>query len=293
MELRQQGVFNRTSKVYFKHFPGIILLSMGHLLLRAAAFSPLIIAAVTGKFFQVTPDHAIAVALLASLPLYLLIAMPFRYQYRAQLSAYLGKERDSRVTFSNYKTWLAAGLTRLIRSLPFLLPLIAFVVLYYYYMRIADLTRLPLLILDLGMLVGGSFSEGTAILILIGLAAFLIAMCGWRRSLLFEGQPVLERGIRPSWRRSRELRRQARPVSLINFLLWLPSALAFGAVVGLNLTQDLTGSVFEKILALLPAIFNMDLSSAAYYQLLIVLVVLYLPLMALRKLMLCTVDDAA
>ncbi len=37
----------------------------------------------------------------------------------------------------------------------------------------------------------------------------------------------------------------------------------------------------------------MDLSSAAYHQLLIVLVVLYLPLMALRKLMLCTVDDAA
>ncbi len=196
MELLQQGVFNQTSKVYFKHFPGIILLSMGHLLLRAAAFSPLIIAAVTGKFFKVNPDHAIAVAL-ASLPLYLLIAMPFRYQYRAQLSACLGKERDSHITFSNYKTWLAAGLTRLIRSLPFLLPLIAFVVLYYYYMRIADLTRLPLLILDLGMLVGGSFSEGTAILILIGLAAFLIALCGWRRSLLFEGQPVLERGIRP------------------------------------------------------------------------------------------------
>jgi hypothetical protein len=179
------------------------------------------------------------------------------------------------------------------RALPFLLPFFAYIVLYYYYMRVADLTRLPLLILDLGMLVGGSFSEGTAVLVVIGLLTFVIAFLGWRRSLLFECMPVAETGIASSWQRSRLRRRHIGHVSRINFLLCLPGLIAMGAVMAINLSQDLTGSIFEKIFSLLPTILNVKFTPDTYYQLLIALIVAYLPLLPLRKLALSAVANEA
>lgn len=281
----------RAGQAYSANTPAIVLQLFLQILLRVIAFSPMILAGITGKFFSVKADHVMAVAFLASLPLYLIIVMPSRFHFFAKLALYLGDERDDRS--ANYGKWLAAGLYRLMRALPFLLPFSAYIVLYYYYMRVADLTRLPLLILELGTLVGGSFSEGTAVLVIIGLITFVIAFLGWRRSLLFEFMPVAETGITSSWQRSRLRRRHIGHVSRINFLLCLPGLVAMGAVMAINLAQDLTGSIFERIFSLLPTILNVKFTPETYYQLLIAMIVAYLPLLPLRKLALSAASNEA
>lgn len=291
MRATRLSPYKHAGKAYAESLPAIVLQLFLQILLRAVAFSPMIITGITGRFFLVMGDHVMAVAFLASLPLYLLIVMPFRYHFFAKMALYLGYAREDSV--SGYGKWLKAGLWRLLRALPFLLPFIAYMILYYYYMRIADLTQLPLLILQLGALVGGSFSEGTAILVIIGMAAFLIAFLGWRRSLLFECQPVAETGIASSWRRSRMRRAHAGYVSRMNFLLCLPGLIAIGAVMAINLSQDLSGSIFEKLFSLLSAILNVKFPPATYYQLLIALIIFYLPPLPLRKLALSKLANEA
>lgn len=292
MQTSRTAPHKQAGQAYSANMPAIVLQLFLQILLRAAAFSPMIITGITGRFFLVKGDHVMAVAFLVSLPLYLLIVMPFRFHFYANLARYLGHaHRDANI--SNYGKWLSAGLYRLLRSLPFLLPLIVYAALYYYYMRVADLTRLPLLILDLGALVGGTFSEGTAILVIISFIAFLIAFFGWRRSLLFECLPVAETGIASAWQRSRMRRTQAAPVSRINFLLCLPGLIAIGAVLVINLSQDLSGSFFEKIFSLLPTILNVKFPPTTYYQMLIALIIFYLPLLPLRKLALSQAANAA
>ncbi|MGI6696827.1 MAG: hypothetical protein ACOX6O_11430 [Christensenellales bacterium] len=291
MEVIQLSPHQQASKAYNRHLTAIVLQLIVQLLLRVVALSPLLYAGINGKFFGVKADHVMAAAAIASLPLYLLIVMPFRYCFFAKLSGYLGYRRQDSVI--HYGKWLAAGFYRLLRALPFLVPFIAFAVLYYYYMRVADLTQLPILIMNLGALVGGSFTEGTAILVLIGLCAFLLAFLGWRRGLLFECQPIVEHGINASWRKSRQGRKLTGRVSLINFLLCLPGLIAMGAVLSVNLAQDLTGSIFEKMLSLLPAILNANFPPATYYQLLIALLVAYLPFLPFRKLALSAIANEA
>lgn len=291
MEATQLSPHKQASQAYSRHLTAIVLQLIFQLLLRVAAFSPLLYAGMTGKFFGVKPDHVMAAALIVCLPLYLIIVMPFRYHFFAKLNGYLGYQRQDKA--SNYAKWLAAGLYRLLRALPFLLPFIAYAVLYYYYMRIADLTKLPILIMNLGALIGGSFSEGTAILVLIGLIAFLLAFFGWRRSLLFESQAIVELGLSASWRKARGKHKQIHHVSLINFLLLLPGLIAVGAVMTINIAHDLSGGIFEKVLSLMPTLLNAKFPPATYYQMLIALIIAYLPLLPLRKLALSAVANEA
>ncbi|NLO12655.1 MAG: hypothetical protein GX124_00855 [Clostridiales bacterium] len=283
------------SQAYSANLPAVVLQLLFQIFLRLIALSPMILAVVTGRFFQVRREHAVAVALLASLPLYVLIVLPFRFHFFAKLARYLGYERDDRA--ANYLTWLSASLYRLLRALPFLLPLFAYAVLFYYNLRVVDFPSAMLSIEKVGAVFGGSYPVGIGVILLAALLVFLLALYGWRRYRAFEHQPVIELGIPVSWRHTGQLHQARRPrfahVSRVNALLCLPGIVAMAGVLALFFGQSWMGNLMMDFFSIVERLLNLDFPETVFYQLLIVLIVFYLPLLPLRKLAASAVSNEA
>ncbi len=165
------------------------VLTIGQLLIRLVALSPLIYAIATRSFFGVPRAHRTAVALLASLPLWILLVLPCRYRLGGIVSRWLGHEGPN-PDFSSYGTWLSQGIGRLLKALPWMVPLIAWLGGFYYYMNFAPFNAMGLMIDDVGKLIGGDYIHGAVMLALALVIAAVLAWIGWRRMMPFFYLPI-------------------------------------------------------------------------------------------------------
>lgn len=279
---------SRAWRVYTQHIPRVLGLLLFQLALRLVAFAPLVYAASSGKFLNFNRDYALAYGLLFSLPLYVLLVMPFRFQAAAAKAQLHGFERDSRVSIGNYLKWLPAALVRFLRALPFILPFFIFIGLYFYYMAYPDFIVPMLAISDLGNLIGMDFLGGVIIIGLAALLTSILAACGWKRDIAFEHQDILTQGIRLSLQRAAALRkRRQRTINrtvLLNLLLCLPAVLGVLIALGSYLMGLRTGALSMDFLNIATRLIDLDIPQATMLIMLIVLLVLWLPVLPWRKL---------
>jgi len=135
MQQKAISPHKRAWQVYFHRMPKVLALLLFQVFIRLVAFGPLLYAGVTGSFFGLETQLGLIIgshfgqeALLApicglacSLPLYVLLVMPMRFQTAAyRISLLHDLPRDSRINLYNYLRWLFAALLRLARALPFL-----------------------------------------------------------------------------------------------------------------------------------------------------------------------------
>lgn len=275
--------------IYMGKLPEVLKMLGFQLLLRLIALLPFLYGVWSGQFLQLTENHAPAVGLLFSLPLYALLVMPFRFQAAARKAQLQGLPYESGVTLPNYLRWLKAALLRLLMALPFLLPFLAFAVLFYYYMRVPGFNDSLMVIQKVGGLVGGEFLTGILLLALTGIAAVCLAVFGWWRGLAFEHQAVLEQGIRLSLKKARQARkargRLLRKTQHVNLLLALPALLGVVGVLALQvLSLPRSGMLAFDFLNALSMLMTINFPGSTLLILLILLLVLWLPLLPPRKL---------
>lgn len=294
MQNQAQSPHRLAWSTYTEKLPQVLKMLAFQLLLRLLALSPFLYGVIFGRFFRLTNEHAPAVGLLFSLPLYALLVMPFRFQAAARKARLQGLNYISSVNPRNYLAWLLAALIRLLMALPFLLPFLAFVILFYYYMRVPGFNDSLMVIQKIGSLLGGEFLTGILLLGLIGILTACLAVLGWWRGLAFEHQPIPEQGIRISLFQAGQVRKTRgqllRKTRRINLLLALPAALGVIAVLALQLLS-LPGSGMLPLdfLNALSVLMTLNFPHNTLLILAIVLLVLWLPLLPLRKLALSAV----
>ena len=294
MQQQKSSPHSRGWQVYTGKFQQMLSLVAFQLLLRLIAFSPMLYAALTGQFFGLTRDHALAFGFLFSLPLYVILVMPFRFQAAARMAGLHGYEHSSKPTMRNYLKWLPAALVRLLLVLPFLLPFLAFIILFYYYMRVPGFNESLLVIQTLGNLIGGDYPAGILLIGLAGILTALLAGFAWKRGLAFEHQPVPESGIRESLRRGKEVRtRRHRHINrtvFINMLLTLPAILGvLGVLLYQLLAMPRIGMLVMDFMNAVSVLLTFKFPANTLYMLLIILAVFWLPLLPWRKLALSAV----
>lgn len=294
MQKHQRSPHRTAWAIYTGKFPQVLALLVFQLLLRLVALAPFLYGACTGQFFNLTSAHAPAVGLLFSLPLYALIVMPFRFQAAARKAQLNGLAYDSRPRLRNLVRWLGAALVRLLMALPFMLPFLAFCVLFYYYMRVPGFNDSLMAIQKIGSLIGGEFLTGILLIGLIGLVSLCLAVRGWWGGLAFEHQAVAEQGIRLSLKKARRIRKARRQwlnrTQRVNFLLALPAALGVLAVLVIQLMSlKRSGMLAFDFLNAVSALLTLNFPANTLLILAIVLLALWLPLLAPRKLALSVV----
>lgn len=269
--------------------PGQVLsLLLFQLLLRGIAFIPLIYAAVTGRFFGFDKNYTLAFGFLFSLPLVVLIVLPFRFQAAARKAQWLGFSRDAAINFRNYGIWLRAALLRLLRALPYILPFFVFAGLYYYYLAYPDFIVPSKGLSAIGDLVGYGFVGGIIITGVVGVLTAVLAGCGWLRGVAFEHQAVIEQGISLSLSNARALRRRRkktiRRTVFKNALLCLPALLGILVVLGQHLLSlPKFGSLMFDFFNYATKLILFDFPARVHITLGAILLVLWLPLLPLRK----------
>jgi hypothetical protein len=268
---------------------GVLGFVFFQLSIRIIAFLPIFLALVTKDLFGLSREHAPAFGFLLSLPLYVLIVMPFRFQAGAKMNNLNGNNRNDNICLHNYIKWLKAALLRLLRALPFLLPFLAFLITFYYYMRVPGYNESLLAISTLGEAVGGDFPAGIAIVAIVGLITLILAAIGWRIDVPFEHQAIIEQGIGASMQQAKAIRQQRRKLlyktTIINALLTLPAILSiFGAISSYLLSLPKLGMLIMDFLKLVSIVLTLDFPTQTICLSLVFLAVLWLPLLPLRKL---------
>ncbi len=294
MHKQVQSPHRRGWLIYKEKFPQVVSLLALQLLLRAIAFSPLLYAVLSGSFFGMNPEHSPAFGFLFSLPLYVLLVMPFRFQAAARMAELHGTGEADSAAPGHYPLWLKAALWRLLRALPFLLPFFAFIFLFYWYMRVPGFNESLLAIETVGKLIGGDYPAGIALILLAGLVTAVLACIGWKRGLAFEHQRLTESGVLGAWKEgrsvSRRRRRHIRRTSLVNLLITLPALVGVLFVLGSHLLSlPRIGMLIMDFFNMVSVVLTLNFPASSVYQILIVLAVLWLPLLPWRKLALCAV----
>lgn len=284
----------RAARVYAGQTGQVLGLLMFQVLVRLVAFAPLVYAIVSGRFLWMRSEHPLALGFLASLPLYVLLVMPLRFQAAARKAQLHGQNRDSRLTPANYFAWLAAALLRLLAALPFLALLWGFVAAFYYYMRVLPFNDSLLAIQQAGQLVGGDYPAGIVLIALVGLLSLLLAALAWKRGLAFEHQDVLALGYQTAWRQAAQLRKRRRRrinrTVLLNALLCLPAILGVLAVLAVYmLSQPRLGMLALDFVNAAGLLLSFSFPTGTLVTALIVMLVMWLPLLPLRKLALAAV----
>lgn len=259
------------------------------ILARLLAFAPFILAVATGSFLSFDPEHAPAYGLVFSLPLYALIVMPLRFQAKARMAGLHGLPHDSRLSARNCFKWLAAALVRLMLVLPAMLPLFAFCYFFYYYMRVPGFNESLLFIQRIGELVKGSYPEGILIILLAALISSGLAAWAWLRGLPFEHQDVIGQGIGLSLKKANQRmisqRKSLKKTVRINFLLFLPALLGVLAMLVIQvMSMPLAGTLVFDFLIAVSVFLTLSFPDGTLFILIVVLLVLWLPLLPVRKL---------
>lgn len=264
------------------HIPEYLQITLGQLLLRVLALSPLIYAALTKSFFGAPRVHAMGIAMLCCIPLYLLLVLPLRYHVGGRLSGWL-KAEGPRTALSNYPAWLAQGLIAFLRALPWLLPLFAYAGAFYYYMNMTDFPSFFLMIRNAGGLIGGDYIHGVALLVLLLLVCIVLAACGWYRIMPSFYLPLHH--DYQSTRKIKAVRQSAhlRRTSLINLLCVLPPLVIVMAVLAASLITRMTGDIQLDLMILLPALTAFDFPQTDLLMAGLAILILYLPFVLYRK----------
>ena len=264
-------------------------------LIRLLALSPVLYAAVTGEFPVPSAfrGHELAFAILCSLPLYALIVLPFRFQAAAEMAVMHGWGRETRVSAGRWGKWFLAAMLRLLYALPFLLPLMAFLGAYYYYMRVPGFNETLLAIEQAGKWVGGSYAAGVALITAVGIVAAALAAWGWKRGKAFEHREIQGRTLYHALREARQVRRQRRrrfaQTVRRNFLLALPAILGVALVLALHFRATWSGMPEFDFINIGVTLITFSVPSAVAMRIAAVLLVLWLPLLPMRKLALSAV----
>lgn len=266
------------------HIGQYIAITLEQLVLRALALSPLIYATAARRFFGAPRAHYAAIALLCCIPLWVLLVLPFRYRAGGQLSGWLHREGPP-TQLSAYPQWLARGLHHLAQVLPWLLPLLAYMGAYYYYMNISDFTSFMSMIRGMGSILGGDYVHGVALLALLGLLCLVLAIWGWYRRM-----PLFYLPWRPAAENDARLHalHSARPQALrrtvpVNLLLVLPALAAVGYILVSSLVTRMTGDIQMDLMIVLPAVTSFDFPANDLLVMGIALALLYLPFVLYRK----------
>lgn len=264
---------------------GLFLLN---LLVRGAAFFPLILTLAGGNVFRFPSAHAIPLSLVACIPLYALIVMPFRFFTHSTLTWVTGWRETAPVfTARNLLLWLAAGLLRLLRALPFLLPMITLTIAFYVYSMMTGFNEFALIIKDIGALIGGDYAHGIALIALAFMLFLALAIWGWRRDLPLTYQAVDLEGIRASLANARRVRKRrfsglAR-TTWINFLIIMPALAAVVYFVQDYLRSLMTGDLPMDLLNTLVMLTTLAFPEDVYLRIGIATLILYLPAVLWRK----------
>ena len=261
-----------------------IAITLEQLLLRALALSPLIYAISARRFFGAPRAHYAAIALLCCIPLWVLLVLPFRYRAGGQLSGWLRREGPP-TAINAYSQWLGRGLLYLVQVLPWLLPLMAYLGAYYYYMNIAVITTFMSMIRGVGGLIGGDYVHGVILLALLLLVCLVLAIWGW-----YHRMPLFYLPWRPSNENDARLHalhhanpKGLRGVVFKNLLLVLPALILVGYILVSSLTTRMTGDIQMDLMIVLPAITSFDFPKNDLTAMGIALALVYLPFVLYRK----------
>jgi hypothetical protein len=273
------------SKASKQHISQYILITLEQLLLRIISTTPLIYALITKQFFNVPQDHIPAVALLCCIPLWLILVLPFRYRLGGQTAAWFGKKGPD-TSLSHYGSWLTQGLMRLLKVLPFILPLLAYLAVIYYNYYFVGFNSFLMLIESSGKLFGGDFVVGVIVLIILMLLLLALAFYGWRKLMPFFY--LEEASIKLDSKRRRGLKPNSlKKTTLYNFLIVFPPLVISLVLLGLSMSSRLSGSMMFDSVIIVSAITQFDFPLPVLMQIFAVLAVLYLPFVVFRKASLC------
>ena len=212
-----------------------IKLSLIGLILRLVALSPLWLNFL-GVHFPLPENYRVFVSALCCIPLYIIIVLPSRFYTRSTLYKTCYPVQGEKLKFSRA---FALALNRLLRALPFILPIFIFVVGFYYLWFIGDATQLFKTIRSAGTLVGGSFVHGFIILVLLFFIALFLAFIGWRRYAAIEYLPMNGMNNTRAFATNRiyikENKANLRRTTAKNFLMLLPClAVTFSSCNGIS-----------------------------------------------------------
>lgn len=276
-----RGAHGQAAKAATRNISAYVLLTLGQLLLRLVALSPLIYAIVTRSFFGVVRAHRATVALLCCLPLWLVLVLPCRYRVGGLVSEWLGQEGPD-TSFFSYRRWLGQGLGRLLKALPWMVPLLAWLGGFYYYMHFAPFNAMGLMIDQVGGMIGGGYVHGIILLVAALLVGVALAWLGWRRYMPFFYLPLRHLGEDPQ-RRKALGNKGLRQITLVNFLILLPPLAISLWVLGSSIQSRLTGDIQMDLMVLLPALTQFDFPQGDLIRVGLVLLVTYLPFVLWRK----------
>lgn len=294
MQERKQTPHRQAWQTMFGKPAQVLSLLILQILARVIAFAPFIIASVTGQFLSFNPEHAPAYGLVFSLPLYVLLVMPLRFHAKARMAQLKGLPYEGRLTLQNYFKWLIAAFLRLALVLPALVPLFAFCYLFYYYLRVPGFNGSLLIIHNLGALLGGTYPEGILIIFLAAFISLVLAGWAWLYGLPLEHQDVLHQGLRLSLKKARAHYQTQKPLLgktvKRNILLFLPAFVGVFAILVMQvLSMPLAGTLVFDFLIAVSVFLTLSFPKGTLFALLVVLLVLWLPLLPLRKLALSEV----
>lgn len=258
-----------------------ILTTLGQLMLRCLAFSPLIYALSAGKFLGLEKQYTLGAALLCSLLLWLLLVLPERYRLGGVLSGWFGGE----VNHGSYPQRLKLGLLRFLRVSPLVLPILLVLYAVYhvftflgfpdFFKMLETPGKLAVSLLsnesgDLSLMIGiGIWALGMAVLV-------WLAVWGWRRYL--SPSFYLPAGERAA-RKGTALRQAYR----VNALIALPPFLVVLALLGISLAPKMSGSMMFDVLTIVTAITQFDFPQSSLLYCGLVLLIGYLPFVLYRK----------
>lgn len=275
-----EGLMSAAISGIKKHPGQLIRVLLCQLLLRFLALTPALLGILGAGGGSIPPILFYALTVL----LYVLLVMPFRFRAGVQLrllAADGGKKADMELC---YFRWLKLGLIRLLRGLPFGIPVFAVLGYLVIGSKVLPYNQMWRPVQNLALIFG---MEPTLLYgILAGIPIFLLLVLlsclGWLRDMPSEYRLPCDQ----PWNRSK--RKEARGSMLKNFgvntLLFLPALLgACGVIIPYIFSNvNFSGSVLMTIRDMTNL---MDQPVPAGLLMLLIgdFLILYLPLCALRK----------
>ena len=281
------------------HGGAVAGLMLGQLLLRAAAFAP---AYLFGRLEADSLAEAPAWlrGLWGALPawtgwaltglIFLLAVFPLRFWAGERLRYYSAPHQPLWKGGGAYAAWLRAGLLRCGRGLIWGLPFCAGLLFFLYGMEYLPFTELGQIMQKFAQAVGGEPSVAKGLGVFAGITALflLLFLWGWRRDMPMEYLPARSLGAMGTCRLAAKARLRGKGQllsnTLWNVLLFLP-ALAGWAVVLLPYVREEVRIASNPLWTIqgIMTLLKQPLPAAQLGGLMAVLLLLYLPLCALRK----------
>ena len=282
MSQRQSGPHARAAGACIGHIGQYILITLEQLLLRAIALSPLIYALVSGQFFGLRREYVLAAALLTSLVLWTLLALPARLRMGAQLSGWFGAQ----INAGSWSDRLAKGLVPFAKALPLVLPVFICLYILYYVFSFSGFPVFFKMLEYPGSLIAdilGGLSADIVMTMGVLVWAIVLAILAW---LAFRGW---RRFMVPCTYLHQCSRTKGKPaklagrITLINFLIVLPPVAISLVLLALSRAPKLSGSMMFDVLTVVSAVTGFDFPAHTLTQCAWVLGLVYLPFVLLRK----------